>query len=223
MSQEPRLGAQVSKPSKTLEDQLDLPKDQGIVLEEVGANSAAAKAGLKAHDILLELEGKPVSSKPEEFAQMIKDVKPNTPVNAVVMRKGKKETIKGLSLPEAKAVAQEPPAFPEIPAMPALPAFGGGLRGFRGFGDSWRAGRQHQHLASNDNFTAKHESGDVKITLKGKIDDGKAKVSEVQIEINGKTTKYESVDKVPAEYKEKVKKLTEMSGKGGLQLQIQIP
>jgi S1-C subfamily serine protease len=81
---------------------LDLPKNQGLVLEEIGPNSAAAKAGLKSHDILLELNGKPVSSKIEEFARQLADVKPATPVDAVVMRKGKKETVKGLTLPEVK-------------------------------------------------------------------------------------------------------------------------
>src|SRR5262249_22971070 len=81
MSQhEARLRAQVRRPSQTLVEQLDLPKEQGQVLEEVGANSAAAKAGLKKHDILLELNGKPVSSKPEEFRKMLKEVKANTPV-----------------------------------------------------------------------------------------------------------------------------------------------
>src|SRR5207244_13124744 len=53
-----RLGIHVDKPSATLTDQLDLPKGQGLVIAQVVTDSAAAKAGLKANDILLEVDGK---------------------------------------------------------------------------------------------------------------------------------------------------------------------
>jgi hypothetical protein len=206
--QESRLGAQIRKPSNTLVDQLDLPKGQGQVLEEVGANSAAAKAGLKQHDILLELAGKPVPSSTKEFSDLLKDVKPNTPINAVVLRKGKKETIKGLSLPEAKAVAEAPAPFPAFPALPqgrmVLPR----IAGMGALGGSTSI------LRNNDEFTAKNHTPDVTITVKGKIDQGKAQVSEVQIESNGQTKTYASVDKVPAEHKEKVQKLIDMTTRG---------
>src|SRR5439155_26906636 len=85
-----RLGVLVTKPSSTLVEQLDLPRGQGLSVEEVHADSAAAKGGLKAHDILLELNGKPVPDDVREFAQIVQDIKAKTPVDAVVMRKGKK-------------------------------------------------------------------------------------------------------------------------------------
>jgi Zn-dependent protease with chaperone function/TolA-binding protein len=97
-----RLGARLRPPEPALAAQLALPNGQGQVLETVRPNSAAAKAGLRSHDILLSLDGKAVPSKREEFAQLLKGVKPDTPVAAVVVRKGKKETIKGLSLSVAK-------------------------------------------------------------------------------------------------------------------------
>jgi beta-lactamase regulating signal transducer with metallopeptidase domain len=96
-----RLGAQVRPPEPALVAQLDLPKGQGQVLEEVAPNSPAAKAGMKSHDVLLGLAGKSVPSGNREFGELLKGVKPSAPVDGVVMRKGKKETIKGLSLPEA--------------------------------------------------------------------------------------------------------------------------
>ena len=102
-----RLGAMVEVPSPTIVDQLDLPNDQGLIVADVVPDSAAAKAGVKlAHDILLELDGKAVPNKPEEFVKQLEQIKANKPVDAVVMRKGKKETVRGLSLPEApKALA----------------------------------------------------------------------------------------------------------------------
>jgi hypothetical protein len=69
-------------------------------------------------------------------------------------------------------------------------------------------------LRNNDEFTAKNHTPDLTITVKGKIDQGKAQVSEVQIESNGQTKTYAGVDKVPAEHKEKVQKLIEMTTKG---------
>jgi hypothetical protein len=108
--QEARLGAQLSQPSATLVDQLDLPKDQGMVLEEVGPNSPVARAGMKAQDILLELNGKPVPSKHDQFDKLLAGIEADKKVDAVVLRKGVKKTVKGLSLPEAKRglIREEP-------------------------------------------------------------------------------------------------------------------
>lgn len=200
-----RLGAQVRTPSKTLADQLDLPKDQGMVLEEVGPNSAAAKAGLKAHDILLELGGKPVPSSGGEFVKLIGEVKANTAVDAVVLRKGKKETVKGLSLPEAKPVMNFQPGGQGLGRLGAVNALGGGRGGMTSV------------VRHNDDFTTKHKEGGVTITIKGKVDAGKAKVSEVTIDDgSGQPSTYDSLDKVPAAHKDKVKKLAEMTAKGGV-------
>jgi Zn-dependent protease with chaperone function len=97
-----RLGAQLRAPEPALASQLDLPGGRGQVLVEVGANSPAARAGLKAHDVLLELSGKPVFSDQAKFSKLMDGVKPGTPVDVVVVRKGKKETIKGLTIPNSE-------------------------------------------------------------------------------------------------------------------------
>jgi hypothetical protein len=206
LMQELRLGAHLRTPSKTLEDQLDLPKAQGMVLEDVGANSAAAKAGLKAHDILLELNGKPVPSKPEGFYKLVGEIKPNTPVEAVVMRKGRKETIKGLSLPEAKEAPRVAapdvrgvPGFrPRLPVVPRFAALGGTTTFSR----------------VNDDFTVANQNGDDKVTVKGKIEQGKPQVATITVETGGQAKTYESLDKMPPDHKEKAKKLVEMVQKG---------
>jgi beta-lactamase regulating signal transducer with metallopeptidase domain len=219
-----RLGAQVSSPSPTLADQLDLPKSQGVVLEEVGANSAAAKAGLKSHDVLLELNGKTVPSKLDEFAKMVAEIKANTPVDAVVLRKGKKETVKGLTLPEAKPATAFGGfgGFPGRQGQGGAFGFGGAGGGFGGpggfgggLGGQGGKGAVTSISRNNDEFTASHKEGDLAITIKGTFDQGKAKVSEVVIdEGKGQKQTYDSLDKVPAEHKAKVKKLAEMAGKG---------
>ncbi|HKI30508.1 MAG TPA: M56 family metallopeptidase [Gemmataceae bacterium] len=260
--QEGRLGAHVEKPSDALVDQLDLPKGQGMVIEAVEPNSAAAKAGLKANDILLELNGKSVPNDPRELARLIDDVKANTPVDAVVMRKGKKETIKGLSLPEAKKV--ERPGFggfqaggaglPGFPGGAAGGGFGGvpgggaGLPGFPGaaggggFGGVGGAGGfgglpgiaglpglaggaangvMTTVFRTGDRFTARHQEGSLVVTVTGTVADGKATTKTINVHDGaGKPETYESVDKVPEQYRDKVKNLLEMGEKGAAKVEI---
>ncbi len=120
-----RLGVRIAPPSPVLADQLSLPRSQGLVIEAVTPDSPAGKAGLKPHDILLSFNGKPVSSNPLEFAEQIRDAKADTPVEVVVVRKGKQETVKGLTLPEMKS--EQPKtrrgrgSIREFPAPPVPP------------------------------------------------------------------------------------------------------
>jgi C-terminal processing protease CtpA/Prc len=97
-----RLGVRVDRPSAALADQLDLPRGQGLVVLDVLPDSPAAKAGLRPHDILLQFAGKAVSSDHAEFSEMVRQAKSDTPIDLVVKRKGKDETIKGMTLPDVK-------------------------------------------------------------------------------------------------------------------------
>jgi beta-lactamase regulating signal transducer with metallopeptidase domain len=228
-----RLGARVETPSATLIEQMDLPKDQGLVLREVSSDSAADKAGLKAHDILLELNGKPVPSRVEGLTRLMADIKPDAAVEAVVLRKGKKETIKGLKLPEAKA-----PAFPGVPGgLPGLPgAPGAGFPGLPGAPGGaggngvfvpppggGAVGVMTTLFRNQDRFTLRHQEGSLVITLTGKAADGKAKVSTIHVQDGRESNKYESVDKVPEQYRDKVKNLMEMSEKSSARIELKTP
>ena len=102
-------------PDQTTIEQLDLPKDQGIIVNHLLPDSAAARAGVKVHDIILEVDGKTVPSKLDEFGKLLADIKPKAPVDLVVLRKGRKETVKGLSLPET------PQTVPPVLANPGVP------------------------------------------------------------------------------------------------------
>jgi beta-lactamase regulating signal transducer with metallopeptidase domain len=226
-----RLGARVEKPTDTLVDQLDLPRNQGLIVGDIMPESAAAKAGLKSHDILLEVNGKPVSSNVAEFVKQLNDVKANTPVNAVVMRKGKKETVKGLSLPEAKADVPGFPAnpfqFPVVPfgnlqpgAFPNLPGIQIQLQGQPG-----APGVSTSISRTNDDFTATRQEGDLKIDVTGKVVEGKPVPSEIKIQDGKESHKAETLEKVPEKYCETVKRLLDsVSGKnGGVELRKKNP
>src|SRR5262249_61379627 len=98
-TQEGRLGVGLEKPGDTLVEQLGLTRGQGLVIGQVKPDSAAAKAGLKPHDVLVRLNGKPVPSDASEFQRLLQGIQVNTPVDAGVGRKGKEQTIKGLTRP----------------------------------------------------------------------------------------------------------------------------
>jgi membrane-associated protease RseP (regulator of RpoE activity) len=214
-TRENRLGANVLSPTPALIDQLDLPKDQGVVIQELKEGSAASKAGLKPNDILLELDGKSVPSKLEDFAKMLDGIKADTAVDATVLRKGKKETVTGIKLPEVKAEEQPrlpalpvpniqiQPAFPNLP--PILPP--GALA----------PGTQTssvQMIRTQDGFTTRYRKNNEGIAINGKIKDGKAEAEEIVISGNGDTKKYKSVDDVPADMREQVRDLIKLTEKG---------
>jgi C-terminal processing protease CtpA/Prc len=115
-----RLGVHVVEPSDAMTDQLGLDKGKALVITDVLADSPAAKAGLKKYDVLVEFNGKPVPGNQNEFTAMVNEAKANTPMDVVVIRKAKKETIKGVSLPEVKA--------PQPGPFPVPPGFGRGFR-----------------------------------------------------------------------------------------------
>jgi hypothetical protein len=236
---EPRLGARVAVPSETLVEQLDLPRDQGVVVEDVMANSPAEKAGLKPHDVLLELAGKPVPSKVEDLVKMIGEIKAKTPVDVVVLRKGKRETLKGLSLPEARAAAPAPeqpdlgnlfaPGFAlprggnvgplvvpplQLPNVDVLGNLAQGLGGGGVMTTTFRTG---------DRFTTRHQEGSLVITVTGKVADGKSTVGEIRVQDGVESHTYASPDRVPEQYRDKVKNLIEMTEKGNARIQIKTP
>jgi beta-lactamase regulating signal transducer with metallopeptidase domain len=239
---EGRLGVRVQKPSETLAEQLDLPKGQGLVIDQVSPDSAAAKAGLKAHDILLEIGGKAVPDNPAEFMRKIlSDIKADAKVDVVVLRKGKKETIKDVTVPEAKAAGNAfggggirfpAPNVPNInfPLVPegvplGFPVAGAGVgQGFGGgrivYNQPGFKGVMTTTFRNDDRFTTRHQEGSLIITVTGKIVDGKAKTTEIQVQDGTATNKYESTDKVPDQYRDKVKSLVEMSEKGSVKVEI---
>lgn len=214
-----RLGVFVEPPSNTLAEQLDLPKGQGLVVRQVLPDSAAATAGLKPHDLLLELDGKVVPNRVEDLTRLLAALKPDTTVEVMVLRKGKKESIKDVKLPEAKALS---PGFPQA-GFPGAgqPQVGlpQPLLGLQAPGIGGAASVVTTLIRTQDNFTLRHQEGNAVITLTGQTADGKPKIKQIQVQEGLRFEQYESVDKVPEKYRDKVKNLIELSEKGSLKLE----
>lgn len=227
-----RLGIRVDRPSDALAEQLDLPKGQGLVITDVVAGSAAEKAGLKANDILLSLDGKTIANDADALAAMVKELKASTPINAVVLRKGKRQTIQGITLLEAAAAREV--RTKEVPAaqnriFQVQPAPGQGQARIQvnpririaddGTGTSKSI--TMNVTRNNDNFTAIYQEDKSIVTVTGTIDGGKAKANSIEVKEGEKTTKYDSVEKVPQQQRERVKKLLDALEKGGGKIEIQ--
>jgi beta-lactamase regulating signal transducer with metallopeptidase domain len=221
-----RLGVRVAQPSPAMADQLDLPEGQGLVIDDVVPNSAAAKAGLKPHDVLLQFNGKPVTNDIRMLRESVDEVKADTPVDVVVVRKGKKETIKGIALAEAP----KPPQLPQ-PAQPFRPGPGfGPPSGFQPqfppAGMPSRPGRHNVMTTVNrndDRFQITHHDGPVMINIDGTIADGKVKLGHVGIQDGPRQNRYDSLEKVPEQYRDKVNNLIGMVEKGGVHVEFQTP
>jgi beta-lactamase regulating signal transducer with metallopeptidase domain len=227
-SVETRLGVLVDRVPPVLADQLDLPKDRGVVLSGVLKDSSADKAGLKTSDIVLEFAGKPVEANPAEFIRSVNAVKVGDKVDLVVLRKGKKETIKGVEVPEAKrnalVVPLEPnnvvpvplrpgqplnviPPVPPIPpvviARPILvpkPLQPGVIPGAPGQ-------RSLQVQVRDDSFQIQAIEDGVQYLIEGGSKDGKPVPNHILIKEGDKAVEAESLDKVPEKHKERVKQL----------------
>jgi membrane-associated protease RseP (regulator of RpoE activity) len=196
---EPRLGVQVSAPSPVLVDQLDLPRGQGLVVEAVSPNSAAGKAGMKANDILLELNSKPVPENVEEISALVGQIKANTSVEAVVLRKGIRKTIRDLKLPAVEVVARPEPREVDLP-RPRIPVPRGGVL------PEGRPARM-MPLPSTRPFTVRRSWAGQSIEVSGKVVDGQARATQIAVRNPGILDIYRSLDELPMRLRAEVERI----------------
>jgi C-terminal processing protease CtpA/Prc len=67
------IGVSINPADDALRAQLGLPADQGVVVTQVVSGSPAEKAGVKTHDVFLELGGKPIDS-PEALTRQVETI-----------------------------------------------------------------------------------------------------------------------------------------------------
>ena len=112
---------------------LKLKDNSGVDVKRVDEDSPASKAGLKIDDVVLEVNGKPVSDH-VQFQATIGELQPGTKVKLTIWRDGAKQTV------AATLAARPDTAFPYLgpdspnapmPPMPPLPqAFGNAVPAF---------------------------------------------------------------------------------------------
>src|SRR5262249_48454849 len=190
-----RFGIRFSPPSSDLREHLGLPRDQGLVIDEVFPNTPAAKAGLKIKDIVLKLNDQPVPSDTNKALKLFADVKDGTSVNLTILRRGKEEVIKGIK-PASADVAMsrrwvaaqvryaDVATVPEKGAVVTIRSDGG-------------------------KFTATQREKNLTITIKGTLKDGKASNLEIHIQ-GGKEEFKGTAATVPEVWRPRVNRLLEL-------------
>jgi hypothetical protein len=151
------------------------------------------------------------------------------------LRKGKKETIKDITLPETKGGSEQGQGL-KLWHPPGDRTFTGPRGVFRGFtapnwsgsggiGGMTRGGRgvMTSLFRVGDRFTARHEEGSLIITLTGTAAGGQAKTTGIHIQDGGDGHDYTGLDQVPERYRDKVKNLLEVSEKGSAKIEVKEP
>jgi C-terminal processing protease CtpA/Prc len=95
-----RLGVYVDDLSEGLAEYFGVPDGKGVLVEDVVDDSPAEKAGIKAGDVILEIDGERIYDT-EGLVEEIREMEADEETPIVVLRKGKKITLKAtVSEPE---------------------------------------------------------------------------------------------------------------------------
>jgi hypothetical protein len=205
-----RLGVRAAAPDAALVDQLDLPRGRGLVLDEVVAESPAARAGLRVHDVLLLLDDKPVPGQPWRLAHLVDALPGEKPLTAVVLRHGKRAAVAGLVLPAVPRPARArtwPASLPGLP--PGEPRF-----------SSVAVAATTSMMRTADRFTVREEEGPLLLEATGTSAPAGWRVEEVVVRVGGSVARYGRVDEVPPPYRERVVRLLAAATAGGGRIEI---
>ena len=117
------IGVQIQPVTAEIAESLGLKTTQGALVAEPQADSPAVKAGIRAGDVITQVNGTPVRDA-RELARTIGAMPPNTSVRLTVLRNGAEQTVTLTlgELPnqrEARATPETPRAEPgtEVPRL----------------------------------------------------------------------------------------------------------
>jgi len=101
----PRLGVEIRDVETADVSKLKLAGQAGVIIEGVTKDSAAARAGLKIGDCIVQFDGEAVRSA-QQFTRLVSETSPGKTVKVGVMRDGKRLDVEGtLSKAEAGALS----------------------------------------------------------------------------------------------------------------------
>jgi serine protease Do len=105
------LGVHLQSLNKDLAEYFGVKDDEGALILKVEEKSPAKEAGLKAGDIIVQMEDKTIS-KPEEVSDILSDLEEGDEVTIQVIRHQKKQTV--------KAKLEERPGYRKINILKGL-------------------------------------------------------------------------------------------------------
>src|SRR2546426_792502 len=86
------LGVETAEVNAEKTKELKLPAERGVLLTEIVPDSPAAKAGLKANDVVTEFNGQRVEGA-AQFRRLIRETPAGRTVQLTVWRDGRSQTI----------------------------------------------------------------------------------------------------------------------------------
>jgi len=86
------LGVSIAEVTADKAKELKLPAVRGVVLNEVEANSPAAKAGLKANDVVTEFNGQRVEGT-VQFRRLVRETPPGRAAQLTIWRDGRAQSV----------------------------------------------------------------------------------------------------------------------------------
>lgn len=88
-----QVGVQIQNISSDMATALGQPDTQGVVVSDIIANSTAAKAGIQAKDIIIQLNDQPIVSS-AQLAALVYSMRVGSDIKIDALRNGKKITLK---------------------------------------------------------------------------------------------------------------------------------
>lgn len=101
-----RLGVMIQRITPELAKSFNLSQNEGALVGDVLKGSPAERSGIERGDVIIEFDGQPVKTM-EELPKIVAHTKPGSEVKVVVIRNGKKKTLKAIieKLEDTEALA----------------------------------------------------------------------------------------------------------------------
>lgn len=179
------FGIHLKEPSEELVNQLELPKEQGLVVEHLEKLTPAEKVGMKVYDVLLEINEQRVPNNLPDFLKLLESIKAKADINISLLRRGNFVDLKAFKFPD-----WIPPLEEKNPIL------------------------RETYLIQvrEDTFVGRYRRGRESITVEGKFENNKPIANSINVFFEKVKEKYNSVDDMPQKYRKVVRKLLPMGG-----------
>jgi len=205
-----RLGVRVERLAAGVAGDFNIPAGRGVLAAEVLPNTPAARAGVKANDVIVEFAGQPVTDDPSAFVGQVQRARAGAPLDVTVIRDGKREAVRGVVLPAADGgvLAGRGKLFREL--APIVGPDG------RPLVDAARERVAPRDEARPSGVTVEVGDGEATVTadengvrfhIAGAVGPAGLVPTKIEVTENGRTVSAESVDGLPEQYRERARQL----------------